>query len=295
MKMSICEIAYQHYLPEKRSRRRANTVEGYESAFKCHVIPRWGNYTIAEIDRDEVQAWVDSFEKPGAGWKAYKTLRQVIRWAIRKFKMLVIDPTIGVEKPRTTPYFPKVLTVSALEKRVEGFKDYEHEPTVILQSALGLRPGENYALDWRDINMTTGVVRVHKTLQQHRGGMDIYLPKTPKGWRDLILPKWAHERLRELWRALGRPRGRIIGELTPSAISSRIKRYADRHKLPKVTMENTRHTWGTIAVEAGGDIATIAMMMGHSDITTTYRYYLRLNTRAMRRLQRRLNAKMMRR
>lgn len=290
--MNIGTITNDHYLPEKWARRRANTVEGYESSLKCHVLPRWGSYEISDIDRDDLQAWVDSFDKPGAGWKAYKTLRQVIRWAIRKFKLLVIDPTVGIEKPRTAPYFPQVLTATALRKRIDGFKDYEHEATWIIQAALGLRPGENYALDWRDINMSTGVVKIHKTLQQFKGGMKLYLPKTPKGWRDLILPKWAFERLREIWRALGRPKGRIIGELSPSAIAGRIKRYAERLKLPKITMENTRHTWGTLAVESGGDIATIAMMMGHSDITTTYRYYLRLNTRAMRRLQRKLGTVM---
>lgn len=290
--MNIGTITNDHYLPEKWARRRANTVEGYESSLKCHVLPRWGSYEIADIDRDDLQAWVDSFDKPGAGWKAYKTLRQVIRWAIRKFKLLVIDPTVGIEKPRTAPYFPQVLTATALRKRIDGFKDHEHEATWIIQAALGLRPGENYALEWRDINMSTGVVKIHKTLQQFKGGTKLYLPKTPKGWRDLILPKWAFERLREIWRALGRPKGRIIGELSPSAIAGRIKRYAEKLKLPKITMENTRHTWGTLAVESGGDIATIAMMMGHSDITTTYRYYLRLNTRAMRRLQRKLGTVM---
>lgn len=82
--MNIAEIVNGHYLPEKWARRRANTVEGYESALRCHVLPRWGAYKIGEIDRDDLQAWVDCFDKPGAGWKAYKTLRQVIRWAIRK-------------------------------------------------------------------------------------------------------------------------------------------------------------------------------------------------------------------
>lgn len=290
--MNIEEIINSHYMPTKRKRLRENTLEGYESAFKCHVIPRWGAYEISAIERDDIQEWMDNFPTAGAAWKAFKSLRQVIRWAIYKFKMLVIDPTVGVEKPRKAPYFPKVLTAPSLRKRIDGFKNYPHEATVIIQSSLGLRPGENYALDWRDINMATGAVKVHKTLQQFRGGMKIYLPKTSKGWRDLILPKWALERLREIWRSLGRPKGRIIGALTPSAIASRIKRYATKLKLPQITMENTRHTWGTLAVESGGDIATIAMMMGHSDITTTYKYYLRVSTRAMRRLQHKLGAAM---
>lgn len=41
--MNIREIAYAHYLPEKAKRRRANTVEGYRSALRLHVIPKWGD------------------------------------------------------------------------------------------------------------------------------------------------------------------------------------------------------------------------------------------------------------
>ena len=111
--MNIEEIINNHYMPTKRKRLRENTLEGYESAFKCHVIPRWGSYEISAIERDDIQEWVDNFPTAGAAWKAFKSLRQVIRWAIYKFKMLVIDPTVGVEKPRKAPYFPKVLTAPA--------------------------------------------------------------------------------------------------------------------------------------------------------------------------------------
>ena len=244
---------------------------------------------LAVLYRDDVQRWVDDFEKPGAAWKAYKTLRQIIRWAIVRFRLKVIDPTIGVEKPQQNPYTPPVLTGPALEKRVTGFRGHALEATTILSAALGLRPGENYALDWSDISMSTGMVRITKTLQQVKGKLYMYPPKTPKGWREVPLPSWAFERLREIWRDLDRPKGRIIGDLNPSTVASRIKAYAAKSKLPKISMQNLRHTWGTLAVEAGGDIATIASMMGHSDIATAYKYYIRLTTRAMRRIQRRMS------
>lgn len=41
--MNLKEIAYSHYMPEKRARRRANTCEGYESALRLHVVPRFGD------------------------------------------------------------------------------------------------------------------------------------------------------------------------------------------------------------------------------------------------------------
>ena len=93
--MNIATIATEHYLPEKRTRRRASTVIGYESSLSLYVLPEFGAMAIEDIDPDHVQRWVDSFDMPGAAEKAYKCLRQVINWAIRKLRLRVFNPTMG--------------------------------------------------------------------------------------------------------------------------------------------------------------------------------------------------------
>ena len=286
MTLTLAEIAEQHYLPEKRRRRRANTVEGYESALRCHVLPRFGHRSVADIEHGDIQEWVDSFDRPGAAEKAYKTLRQVIRWAVRKWAMLVIDPTVGIELPRKPAYRFDTLSAKHLIKRLRGMWGHRLEPTCILSSALGLRPGESYALEWGDIDWRSGKVVVDKTLQQVRGGVRLYPTKTPKGDRELYLPKWALDRLRMLHRDAGKPSGRIIGDLTPSQVAGRIKRFAKRAKLPEITMQNTRHTWGTLAAEAGVPIETIAMQLGHSSIDVAYEHYMRRTKTIMQGAQR---------
>lgn len=44
--------------------------------------------------------------------------------------------------------------------------------------------------------------------------------------------------------------------------------------MPYVSMYQRRHTWATIAVEAGAGIEAVAMMLGHGSINTTAQYYL---------------------
>jgi hypothetical protein len=88
LQMTIDQIATEHYLPEKRRRRRTNTVDGYESSIRLYVLPAWGAMTISEITKDAVQEWVDGLPElcgPGGAKKAYKCLRQVVRWAIDKW------------------------------------------------------------------------------------------------------------------------------------------------------------------------------------------------------------------
>lgn len=40
--MNIAEIYEQHYYPEQAKECRANTIEGYDSSVRLHVLPRWG-------------------------------------------------------------------------------------------------------------------------------------------------------------------------------------------------------------------------------------------------------------
>ena len=39
-------------------------------------------------------------------------------------------------------------------------------------------------------------------------------------------------------------------------------------------MTNLRHTWATLAIEAGIGIETVAMMLGHAEIGTAYEHYI---------------------
>lgn len=285
------DIAINHYLPEKYRRRRTHTADGYRSSLELHVLPRWGAMTIAEITRDAVQDWVDSLAPvcgPSGAEKAYKCLRQVIRWAICKWALYVPDPTVGIEMPRKPAYKPETLTQRRLKRLVRGFVGHRHEATLIISAALGLRPGENYYLSWSQINWRTGAVPINGTLQETSRGLMEYPTKTAKGERDGYLPQWALDRLHHIWAALGRPKGRIIGDARPSCVAAAIQRHIKRHRLPRITMKNLRRTWGTIAAHSGVAIETVAAMMGHSDVQTTYRYYYALTAATARRAQRRV-------
>ena len=297
MNLTIGEIALEHYLPEKRRRKRANTVDGYVSSINLHVLPKWGDMRICEITRDAVQDWVDELGKtkagPGGTEKAYKCLHQIIRWAIDKWGLYVADPTRGIELPRKPAYRPETLTQRRLKRLIRGFVGCECEATEVIQASLGCRPGENYALDWPDINWRTGAVPLDGSLQETSEGLVEYPTKTAKGERTGYLPQWALDRLHQIWVALGRPRGRIIGDLKPSQVSYRISKWIRDHRLPRITMKNLRHTWGTIAAQAGVAIQDCAAMMGHSDIQTTYRYYYALTQAQAKRAQRRVARRVM--
>lgn len=289
VRMTIGEIADAHYLPDKRARRQPNTVYGYESAINLHVLPRWADVAIGDVTRDDVQAWVDSMpaDTPGATEKAYKCLRQIVRWAMDKWMLYMADPTRGIELPRKPTYRPPTLTERRLKRLVRGMVGCAYEATAVIQVALGCRMSENEYLRWEWIDWRTGMVPLRGSLHEVPGIVYEAQTKTPKGERDGYLPPWALDRLHAIWVALGRPRGRIIGDAKPSKVRRTIEKWAKERKLPWVGCKNLRHTWGTIAAKHN-PIEAVSAMMGHSNIQTTYRYYYSITAATMRRVQRKV-------
>lgn len=238
------------------------------------MLPKWGARAIEEITPEEVQEWVDGFELSGAALKAFKTFRQVLRWAIRKFRMRIWLATDGVELPKRAWYRPNVLDARQLVELQRGMWGHELEALVLVASDLGLRPGEASHVNMeRDIDWRTGEVNVGPSRQTVAGKEMVFAAKTEKSNRTLMLSRHARHRLRQLRRTL--PGGDLLRGMRPDQAYRRVKSHCRREGLPWVGMRNLRHTWATLAIEAGVGIETVALMLGHTEIGTAYEHYIR--------------------
>lgn len=263
--------AAEKYIADKSARLRASTVEGYRSALDRHVLPRWGAAELGDIDPAGIQSWVNSFELPGAAEKAYKTLRQVIRWAIRRLGVRMYDPTAaGVELPRKAAHRPRVLDAAGTASYLRALWGHEREAVAICSVTLGLRRGEACGLRWSDIDLRTGEVRIRRSRQVVQGQEVVVAPKTERSARSCWLPRFAVRRLR----ALRKGRSGWLCDLTPDAVARRIRSACRRAGAAYTSMTECRHTWATLAVEAGVGIETVALMLGHTDISTAYEHYI---------------------
>lgn len=267
----LFEEAAREYMDDKGRRLRACTIAGYESALVLHVLPRWGGLELESIAPEDVQAWVDGFDLPGAAEKAYKTLRQVVRWAIRRLGVRMYDPTAaGVELPRKATRRPRTMEAGQVREYLRALWGHECEAVAICSVTLGLRRGEACGLKWSDIDLRTGEVRVRRSRQVVHGREVVEAPKTERSARSCWLPRFAVKRLR----ALRRGRTGWLCELSPDAVARRIRSACRRAGAAWTSMTECRHTWATLAVEAGVGIETVAMMLGHTDIGTAYEHYI---------------------
>ena len=73
------------------------------------------------------------------------------------------------------------------------------------------------------------------------------------------------------------------GWLRPNAVSTRFKtlvrkvntdrRTADLPELPEIRLHDVRHSFATIALDAGADVRGVAARIGHTDASVTLRVY----------------------
>lgn len=269
--MKLKEFVETKYWPYCKKLRRS-TVVGYESAYRCHILPRFGEYDLDKITVEELEVWLASFEKSGAAKKAYAVLRGMLRKAF-KWEHTRFNPTVlEVEVPHRPRYRPDVLSDVDVLNVLEAFYGHEVEPIVICSATLGLRRGESCGIQWKDIDFRSGRVSIYKSRQYIHGEVRIEGCKTDESERVVHLPKFALERLREI--SKGRNRDEFICPLSPDAIARKYKAYCKAMSIPYVSLKNLRHTYATSHLRAGTPLPILSKMLGHYDTSTTERYYL---------------------
>lgn len=259
------------YMSDKAKRLRGTTLEGYESALRCHLLPMWGARHVEEITFEELQAWVDGFAKPGAAEKAFKTFRQVYRWVLRRRQLRIWDVTQGIELPKKPPVHRPTLTADEERETLRGIVGQPFEAAVLLGAALGLRRCEACAVRIEDIDWRSGWVHVRRGLHVVKGEEVETGCKTKLSDRRLKLPRFALERLRKI---RGNRRSGRLCALDPNSVSRRFRAFCRRHELPHVPMTCLRHSWATISLENGASIEDIAVSLGHTTVNTAMGHYL---------------------
>ena len=264
--------AVEMYWADKNKRLRGNTLEGYASAIRRHLMPAWAGREVEGITHDEVQEWVDSIPTYGAAAKAYKTFRQIYRWIVRKEQLRIWDVTQGIELPQAPVARRDALTAAEERETLRGIVGQPWEAVVLLAAALGLRRCEACGIDWSDIDWRTGWVHVQRGAHWVGGEVVEYRTKTKLSDRWLRLPRFALARLRQI--RGHRRSGRVCGGLAPHQIAGRFRRACRGAGLPWVPMTCLRHSWATIAFEAGAAIEDVSVALGHSTVDTCIQHYL---------------------
>ncbi len=151
-----------------------------------------------------------------------------------------------------------------------------------------MRLGELLGLKWQDIN--DGTLQVRRTLNYvNKVGFKEAVPKTEKSRRNIILPAFVVEELRqhrirqleerlkagEAWQEHDLVICTVTGEyMSPGDISSKLLRsILQKAGLPRIRFHDLRHCSATLLLSMGVHPKVVQELLGHSQISMTMDIY----------------------
>lgn len=159
---------------------------------------------------------------------------------------------------------PVVLSRKEVARLLRAVKNRKHRTMLMTAYGCGLRLLEVVNLRVDDIDSSRGVVRV----RGGKGRKDRYVPLSP------ALVKG----LRAYWRAY-RPAGPLFPgananePMKPRTLGKVCARARSKARLRKgVSMHTLRHSFATHHLEAGTDLRTLQIILGHNSLRTTSIY-----------------------
>jgi integrase/recombinase XerD len=198
-----------------------------------------------------------------ASWSYFDQALCALRFLYRTTlgKKWVID---GIGTPKKQKKLPVVLSPAEVARFFEAVTGLKHRAILMTAYAAGLRVSEVVALRVDDIDSQRMVIRI----RQAKGHKDRYVMLSP---RLLAI-------LREYWKA-ARPTELLFPgnvpdrPITPRTVQKACREAQEAAGLGKrVTVHTLRHSFATHLLEAGTNLRTIQILLGHRSLSTTAAY-----------------------
>ena len=256
-----------------------NTLEAYRrdlSQFTAWLGKRHGR-SLLEGDNGNIQEYLGHlFRKKTRATSAARflsSLKRFYRYCLRQGKIRS-DPTLKIDAPKLPRSLPRSLTEEDVERLLDA--PAAEEPLGMRDRAMletlyagGLRVSELVTLKLGQVSQDMGVVRV-----------------VGKGSKERLVPL-GEEALAWIRRYLKEARPRLLrgracddlfvtargGAMTRQMFWHLLRRHAARAGLRKPISPHTlRHAFATHLLDAGTNLRTIQMILGHSSIQSTAVY-----------------------
>jgi site-specific recombinase XerD len=166
--------------------------------------------------------------------------------------------------PRPQRTLPVVLSRAEVAHFLAAIPRLKHRALLTTVYAAGLRVSEVVALKVSDIDSQRMVIRV----RQGKGAKDRYVVLSPR-LLPLLRTYWTTCHPTE-WLFPGRVPGHPLTTRQVTRICHEVRQQAGLTKA--VSAHTLRHSFATHLLEAGTDLRSIQLLLGHRSLTTTARY-----------------------
>lgn len=262
--------------------RKQSTIIGFSCLFNKHIVPFFKNYGLSDIKPSDIKAFQSHLLTKGLSVKSVKNVRVVLSTILndaRADELLATNPIEVVKLPKAEIVSDIIpFTIEEVKIIINSIDhDVMFKSFLTIAFFTGMRTGELLGLKWEDVDFNAH--RIHIKRSRRQG-----LTSTPKNGKDRlidILPV-ANMALKDMYRQTGlkydyvflSARNQPFSE-SGTIIKNRWKPLLIKNGLMYRRLYETRHTFATMMLQGGEDVVWVSKMLGHGDISTTMRFYIK--------------------
>lgn len=281
---------------------KPNSRQSMEGIVRLHILPAFGDCKLSKLTtpviQQQVNKWANNANRGVKGAYAnYSFLnninRRILQYGVT-MQVIEHNPARDVINPRkqnNKEHKVKFFSNQELKRFLnyldnldlssyENFFDYVLYKTLL---ATGCRIGEVLALEWSDIDLKKGTIKVSKTLNRYQ---ETNTPKSKAGLRDIeidratvLLLRQYKKRQQVLSWELGRSETIVFTPFTTKyaytcLLRKRLQKHFKAAGAPDISFHGFRHTHATIMLYAGIEAKDLQYRLGHSNISMTLNTYV---------------------
>jgi integrase len=276
---------------DKKQYVKKSTYAAYCLLIQSHLLPDLGEKE--DIREEDVQGLVNRKLESGLSQKTVRDILVVLKMILRygaKYGLLpshqidIIFPTDREKRDL------EILTLAHQRQLMSYVKDHFTFLNLGIYICLsaGLRIGEVCALQWDDMDIASGVIRVNKTIQriylvdgeEKNTELIIDKPKTKNSIREVPMTKDLLALVRSLKKIVRNDFYVLTNAATPTeprTYRCYFNKLQQQLGLPKMRFHGLRHSFATRCIESKCDYKTVSVLLGHSNISTTLNLYVHPN------------------
>lgn len=265
---------------------KPSTLQGYRSHITNHITPNLGKRRLKALKPEHVRAlhraMLDAGLSPTTVRQVHAILSRALKVAEREGKVMRnVATLVDVPSPAVNPH--PALTVAQAKKVLQANAD---NPRVLARLTvaliLGLRQGEALGLRWEDVDLDAGLIDVHDGLtiitgegprltgvksQASNRAVPIPAPVVAilRAWQAHAVDQWVFPSLRYGSGLEREPR--LDWDMWRDALV--------RAGVPHVPLHGARASAASLLMDLGVPDRVIADILGHAQVATTMRHYLR--------------------
>jgi integrase len=254
---------------------KPSAIRAYDEALRVHIIPAVGALRLSDVKRKHVQDIADRLhaadKSPSTIRNAIMPLRVIYRRAIRVGEVAATPcgnldlPAVRGRRDRIPSPIEAAALIAALPE----------SDRALWATALyaGLRRGELRALEWDDLDLGAGVIRVRRSMDA-RGS--IIEPKSAAGTRAVPIAKVLRAHLAAHRLRNGSARyvfGAGDRSFAPDGVAKRAGRAWANAQLDPIGLHDARHAASSVLIAAGVNVKALSAYLGHASITITLDRY----------------------